>query len=70
MTTSAGSVAYDVGGIVGPPGPQGEPGPQGVPGTVAPGTYQCGDGEALSGLVVHDDGTATPICIAIKPGNG
>jgi hypothetical protein len=61
-------------GPQGPPGPQGATGPQGPPGqdgppgpqgTAQPGSYDCPQGEYLTGFTVAQDGSVTPHCAVV-----
>lgn len=54
-------------GAPGPQGPQGEPGRDGRDGKVAAGTYQCGDGQHLSGFSVDENGGITLNCVNFIP---
>lgn len=75
LVVTINGAAYDLGPVVGPPGPQGPqgepgpPGPQGEPGSIPPGTYSCLVGEYLHGITVADDGAVTTICYLL-PGGG
>lgn len=62
-------ITYSDGSTETSPGPcVGEVGPAGA---VVAGDYQCPPGLLMTGLTVHPDGTATPICVdPPNPGNG